>query len=66
MTANGTVLLVEDSPDDVALTLRAFEQQRITNEVVVARDGAQLCLGMNRQVSASRQILSQQPVGIFV
>ena len=34
--------------------------------IQLARDGAQLCLGMNRQVSASRQILSQQPVGVFV
>ena len=34
--------------------------------IQLARDGAQLCLGMNRQVSASRQILSQQPVGVLV
>ena len=34
--------------------------------IQLARDGAQLCLGMNRQVSASRQILSEQPVGVFV
>jgi two-component system, response regulator len=33
------ILLVEDNPDDVKLTLRAFKQQRISNEVVVARDG---------------------------
>jgi two-component system response regulator len=34
------ILLVEDNPDDVTLTLRAFKQNNITNEVVVAADGA--------------------------
>lgn len=37
----GKILLVEDSPDDVALTKRAFEGNNITNEMVVARDGAE-------------------------
>jgi two-component system response regulator len=35
------ILLVEDNPDDEALTLRAFKKNNITNEVVVARDGAE-------------------------
>jgi len=35
------ILLVEDNPDDEALTLRAFKKHNITNEVVVARDGAE-------------------------
>lgn len=35
----GTILLVEDNPDDVALTLRALKKNNIANEVVVARDG---------------------------
>jgi two-component system response regulator len=34
-----TILLVEDNPDDVALTLRALKQSRIANEVAVAEDG---------------------------
>jgi two-component system, response regulator len=33
------ILLVEDNPDDVALTLRAFKKNNIMNEVVVAKDG---------------------------
>ncbi len=36
-----TILLVEDNPDDEALTLRALKKNNITNEVVVARDGAE-------------------------
>lgn len=35
------ILLVEDNPDDEILTLRALEKNNITNEVVVARDGAE-------------------------
>jgi CheY-like chemotaxis protein len=33
------ILLVEDSPNDVALTLAAFEETHLANEVVVVRDG---------------------------
>jgi two-component system response regulator len=36
-----TILLVEDNPDDEALTLRAFKKNNIGNEVVVARDGVE-------------------------
>jgi CheY-like chemotaxis protein len=33
------ILLVEDNPDDVELTLRALKKNNILNEVVVAHDG---------------------------
>lgn len=35
------ILLVEDNPDDVELTLRAFKKNNILNEVMVAKDGAE-------------------------
>ncbi|MFZ5652903.1 MAG: response regulator [Pseudomonadota bacterium] len=35
------ILLVEDNPDDVALTLHAFASNRIANPVVTARDGVE-------------------------
>jgi two-component system, response regulator len=36
-----TILLVEDNPDDEALTLRALKKNNIKNEVVTAHDGAE-------------------------
>ena len=38
---NGTILLVEDNPDDQALTLRALKKNNIANDVVIVEDGAQ-------------------------
>jgi len=36
-----TILLVEDNPDDVKLTLRAFTRNKMLNPIVVARDGVE-------------------------
>ena len=38
---NRVILLVEDNPDDEALTLRAFKKNNILNEIVVVHDGAE-------------------------
>jgi CheY-like chemotaxis protein len=35
------ILLVEDNPDDITLTLRALKKNSIFNEVVVAKDGVE-------------------------
>jgi len=35
------ILLVEDNPDDVALTLRALKKNNISNKIVVASDGVE-------------------------
>ena len=36
---NKFVLLVEDNPDDVELTIRAFKKSNLLNDVIVANDG---------------------------
>lgn len=41
MSADKTILLIEDNHDDELLTLRALKKNRILNTVVVARDGAE-------------------------
>lgn len=35
------ILLVEDSPDDVKLTLSAFKRHNLSHEIVVATDGVE-------------------------
>lgn len=39
MIRSRIILLVEDNPDDVELTLLAFEKSKVVNEIVVAKDG---------------------------
>jgi CheY-like chemotaxis protein len=41
MAMLGRILLVEDDPRDVELTLTALDDYKLANEVVVARDGQQ-------------------------
>jgi two-component system response regulator len=60
------ILLVEDNGDDVELTLMAFERARITNEVIVARDGVEALdylLGEGRHAGRDTR---EQPVVILL
>ena len=41
MLEKGVILLIEDNPDDVELTLRALKRNNISNEIVIAKDGAE-------------------------
>jgi CheY-like chemotaxis protein len=41
MSGLGRILLVEDDPKDVELTLTALDEYKLANEVVVAGDGAE-------------------------
>jgi two-component system response regulator len=36
-----SILLVEDNPDDEALTMRALKKHNLANQITVARDGAE-------------------------
>jgi len=40
-TGGAQILLVEDNPDDVELTLHAFKDAKITNRVQIVRDGVE-------------------------
>lgn len=55
---NGTVLLVEDNPDDQALTLRAFHKSKVANEIHLAQDGVEALdylLGTHEDADGSRR-----------
>ncbi len=41
LMSDKVILLVEDNPDDEALTLRALKKNNVVNEVIVARDGVE-------------------------
>lgn len=41
MTQSLEILLVEDNPNDVELTLRAFKKHNLTNRIQICRDGAE-------------------------
>jgi len=58
------ILLVEDNPDDVELTLHAFKQSRIANRIMVAADGEEaldylFCMGKHagRSLCAGPQVV---------
>jgi two-component system response regulator len=52
------ILLVEDNPDDVELTRRAFEKSNVANEIVIVSDGQEaldylFATGMHRDRDAA-------------
>ena len=56
------ILLVEDNPDDEALTLRAFKKNNITNEVLVAHDGAEALGYLLGTGSSGHSVINPQVV----
>ena len=53
------IFLVEDNPDDEALTIRALRKGQLSNEIVVARDGVEAIdfLDAGRDVSILPQVV---------
>jgi two-component system response regulator len=60
------ILLVEDNPDDEALTLRALKKNNILNEVIVAHDGAQALDYLFGTGASAGRDTSQQPQVILL
>lgn len=59
---NRVIFLVEDNPDDEALTLRALKKNNIGNQVVVAHDGAEaldFLLGQGSHADRNLNVLPQ-------
>jgi two-component system, response regulator len=55
------ILLVEDNPDDVELTLRAFKKNNIANRIVVVNDGEQALNFLYGRGEYSNRYKSQLP-----
>lgn len=56
-----TLLLVEDNPDHEELTLRTLRQNKVVNEIVVARDGEEALDYLFAQGKYAGRDVSEQP-----
>ena len=68
MTENNSVdiLIVEDNPHDVELTMRALRQKKLANSLTVARDGAEALEFIFGTGKFSGRDLSRQPKVILL
>lgn len=60
------ILLVEDNPDDAALTLRAFKKNAIANRVVIVRDGAEAVDYLECRNAYAERAKKEQPALILL
>ena len=63
---NKNILLVEDNPDDVELTLRALKRNNILNKVIVAKDGVEALDYLLGTGMYSKRELKDLPVVILL
>lgn len=64
--SNKVILLVEDNPDDAMLTIDALEANRISNKVVVARNGVEALDYLFGQRNYAQQNITDLPVLILL
>jgi two-component system, response regulator len=61
-----SILLVEDNPDDRALTLRALEKNNIRNPVIIASDGVEALDVLLRRTPEAKQQHKQSPAVVLL
>ncbi len=66
MKHSGTILLVEDNRDDVELTIRALTEAKITNLVVVARNGVEALDYLFGTGTHAGRDVTEQPVVVLL
>jgi CheY-like chemotaxis protein len=66
MNVRKTILLVEDNPDDVALTLRALKKHNVANDVVEVHDGVEALEYLFGTGAHAGRDISQQPQVILL
>ncbi|WP_457106935.1 response regulator [Methylobacterium sp. P5_C11] len=59
------ILLVEDNPNDIELTLAALESSQLANEIVICRDGAEALDFIYRR-GAYEKRLAQDPAVVLL
>jgi len=64
--AEKVILLVEDNPDDIALTLRAFKKNNIKNEIITVSDGQEALDFLHCSGKYSDRDISIMPILILL
>lgn len=60
------ILLVEDNPDDEALTIRALRRHQLANRVVVARDGMEALAFLHRTGTVAGRAVDDRPAVVLL
>jgi len=63
---NKPILLVEDNPDDEALTLRALKKNHISNQIIVARDGVEALDWLHGTGAHQGRDVAQRPAVVLL